>query len=92
MWRGRNWARVLYLVLVVLSLMAFPSSLNDSQRPVVEIGLEAVSFVADAGSLFLLFTTPGSLWFQMPASGARRRRRGREAAGWRERNCMSERS
>jgi hypothetical protein len=63
-WRGRNWGRVLYAVLVALSLTSFLSAWGTVERPPVEVALEAVSFVADAGSFLLLFTKPGSLWFQ----------------------------
>jgi hypothetical protein len=63
-WRGRHWGRVLYLVLVVASLAQFLSSWGIVERLPVSMALEAVSFVADAGSFFLLFTKPGSSWFQ----------------------------
>ena len=63
LWRGRNWGRIAYLILVALSLAEFLSSWGVVERPAVEVALEAVSFVADAGSFFLLFTPPGSLWF-----------------------------
>ena len=64
LWRGRNWGRVVYLVLVSLSLAAFVSAWGVAERPPVEVALEAVSFVADAGSFFLVFTKPGSIWFE----------------------------
>ena len=63
-WRGKNWARILYLILVLLSLTNLVSAWGLTERPQFEVALEAVSFVADAGSFFLMFTTPGSLWFQ----------------------------
>ena len=63
-WRGRNWARILYLILVLLSLTNLVSTWGLSERPQFEVALEAVSFVADAGSFFLMFTPPGSSWFQ----------------------------
>jgi hypothetical protein len=66
-WRGRNWARILYLILVLLSLTNLVSTWGLTERPQFEVALEAVSFVADAGSFFLMFTPPGSLWFQSPA-------------------------
>jgi cation transport ATPase len=64
LWRGRNWGRMMYLILVALSLAAFLSVWGTSERPRFEVALEAVSFVADAGSFFLLFTRPGSIWFE----------------------------
>jgi hypothetical protein len=63
-WRGRNWARIVYLLLVLLSLTNLVSTWGLTERPQFEVALEAVSFVADAGSFFLMFTLPGSLWFQ----------------------------
>jgi hypothetical protein len=67
LWRGRNWARLTYLILVALSLASLISSWGIVERPAIEVALEAVSFVADAGSFFLMFTKPGSLWFQYAA-------------------------
>ena len=63
-WRGRNWGRIFYVLLVALSLAAFLASWGEVVRPAFEVELEAVSFVADAGSFFLMFTNPGSLWFR----------------------------
>jgi hypothetical protein len=62
-WRGRNWARILYVVLVATSLASFLASWGVAERPPFEMALEAVSYVADAGSFFLMFTQPGSSWF-----------------------------
>jgi hypothetical protein len=67
-WRGRDWARLLYLILVALSLAAMVGAWGTPERPRVEVALEAVSFVADAGSLFLMFTSPGSSWFRPAAA------------------------
>jgi hypothetical protein len=64
LWRGRHWARAVYAVLVALSLMTFVSTWGTAERPGFEVALEAVSFVADGGSFWLLFTKPGSLWFR----------------------------
>lgn len=64
LWQGRNWARIMYLILVLLSLTNLVSTWGLTERPQFEVALEAVSFVADAGSFFLMFTPPGSLWFQ----------------------------
>ena len=66
LWRGRNWARMVYLILVVLSLANFVALWGTVERPQVEVAMEAVSFVADAGSFFLMFTEPGASWFSDP--------------------------
>jgi len=64
LWQGRNWGRMAYLILVLLSLAELVATWDISERQAVERALEAVSFVADAGSFFLMFTMPGSQWFQ----------------------------
>jgi len=66
-WKGRNWARIMYLILVLLSLTNLVSTWGLTERLQFEVALEAVSFVADAGSFFLMFTPPGASWFQSPA-------------------------
>jgi len=63
-WRGQNWGRFAYVILVVLSFMELVATWDIAERPALERALEAVSFVADAGSFFLMFTAPGSSWFE----------------------------
>ena len=65
LWRGRHWGRVLYVILVALSFAELVASWGTAERPWLAVALEAVSFVADAGSFFLLFTQPGSSWFRL---------------------------
>ena len=67
LWKGRNWGRIAYLILVLLSLAELVATWDISERPAVERALEAVSFVADAGSFFLMFTQPGASWFEPAA-------------------------
>jgi predicted membrane channel-forming protein YqfA (hemolysin III family) len=67
LWRGRNWARLTYLILVAMSLASLIASWGVAERPPLEVALEAVSFVADAGSFFLMFTQPGASWFESAA-------------------------
>ena len=42
LWRGRNWGRIVYLILVGLSFTAFLASWGVAERPAVEVALEAV--------------------------------------------------
>jgi len=63
-WRGQNWGRFAYVILVVLSFTELVATWDITERPALERALEAVSFVADAGSFFLMFTAPGSSWFE----------------------------
>jgi hypothetical protein len=61
-WRGRNWARILYAVLTVMAIGLFPFDLTT--RSSVSIALDVVAYAIDAVIVFLLFTKPGSLWFR----------------------------
>ena len=61
-WRGRNWARVVYAVLTVLALLGIPLEL--SARPAAALALDIVSLVLAVVVLYLLFTGPGSVWFK----------------------------
>ena len=61
-WRGRNWARILYAVLTVMAIGLFPFDL--ATRSSVSIALDVVAYAIDAVIVFLLFTKPGSLWFR----------------------------
>ena len=65
MWRGRNWARIVYLIFSVLSVLTFVRVLAQGlQATLIEIVLFVVSTVLDVGVSYLLFTKPGSLWFK----------------------------
>ena len=61
-WRGRNWARVVYAVVTVLGLLNV--LLELSARPAASVALDLVSLVLAGGVVYLLFTKPGSLWFK----------------------------
>jgi hypothetical protein len=64
----RNWARLVYLALEVLSLLAYMGNGSD-----VRLMERATSAVADAlliAALYLLFSQPASGWFRgdLPAA------------------------
>jgi hypothetical protein len=61
-WRGRNWARILYAILTVIAIVSLPFDLATSSG--VSIAMDAIAYVLDAVIVFLLFTKPGSLWFR----------------------------
>ncbi len=67
-YRGRNWARILLLVLFVIAgaLLLVPV---DEPVPagVLENTLNAGTLVLEAVALYLLFTRPGASWFRRPA-------------------------
>jgi nicotinamide riboside transporter PnuC len=65
MWRGRNWARIVFLILSVLSVVIFVLELRETLKStVVEIVLTVASTALDVMVSYLLFTKPGSLWFR----------------------------
>jgi peptidoglycan/LPS O-acetylase OafA/YrhL len=67
--KGRNWARITFAVLFVLGLpsMAFvlPQLMKNPIRGVF-IGIQSILQIA---ALYLIFSKPGSSWFQKPAPG-----------------------
>ena len=71
--RGHNWARILMLVLIGLALIAFFALLDEYlQYPLLPLISNIAVMVLDVIVLYLLFTTPGRLWFRK-ANGDRAR-------------------
>jgi presenilin-like A22 family membrane protease len=72
---GRNWARIVLLIVTLLALLTYADStqraLFQSVPPLAKI-LNIASWGIDVGVLWLLYTKPGSAWF--------RRKRGALAA------------
>lgn len=65
MWRGRNWARIVFLVFSVLSVVSFVLELRETLRsPVIEMVLTVVSTGLDVVVSYFLFAKPGALWFR----------------------------
>ena len=65
--RGRNWARIVFLVLVVVSIVV--SFLPDEEGRAIstfESALSVISMVVDIVVTYLLFSWPGALWFRRP--------------------------
>ena len=64
-WRGRNWARIVALVLVVISFLSFLGTMGEIlSHPAIEFVLNIVTLAIDAVAMYLLFTKPGVLWFR----------------------------
>lgn len=62
---GRNWARILSVVLFVLGLYGAASRLDEIvQGSVVLLTLELIIYLVDSYVLFLIYSKPGALWFQ----------------------------
>lgn len=63
--RRHNWARIVYLVLLLLSLAVLPFVIPEwMEHPPYEWALNIASTVLDSIVIYLLFTKPGSLWFR----------------------------
>lgn len=62
---GRNWARMLSVVLLVLGLRGAVLRLDEIVNgPAVLLGLEIAIYLVDFYVLFLIYSKPGALWFQ----------------------------
>ena len=65
MWRGRNWARIVFLIFSVLSVVGFVLELRETlASTVIEMVLTVASTALDVAVSYLLFTKPGALWFR----------------------------
>jgi hypothetical protein len=62
--KGRNWARIIYIVFYVLGVILSIRGLTMFHRSTVLVVLMLVGFVAQAVALMLLFTGNGRAWFQ----------------------------
>ena len=62
---GRNWARITYLILTILSLPLYVPIVRIDFNTHAALGLStAASVVLPILGLWLLFTSPGKRWFQ----------------------------
>lgn len=63
--QGRNWARILSVVLFVLGLRGAVSRLDEIVHgPAVLLALESIIYLVDSYVLFLIYSKPGALWFR----------------------------
>jgi hypothetical protein len=66
--RGRNWARITYTVLLVLSYVSILTSWSTyaaAYRGHPEmIVLDGIDTLADLGGLYFMFTKPANAWFR----------------------------
>jgi hypothetical protein len=68
--KGKNWARIAFLVLFLIGLVpSLPTLLADFARSPVIGGLGLGDVVLQAWALILVFTDPGKTWFRKPATG-----------------------
>jgi hypothetical protein len=63
--RGRNWARLVFLVSVTLVFVSIPPVLPQFLTyPASQLTLNASLLAIELAVVYLLFTHPGSLWFR----------------------------
>ena len=62
--QGRNWARITWLIVFVIGLWHYPSSLRSTfhRSPVLAI-LNITDTAIEVYALLLMFTSPGRSWF-----------------------------
>jgi len=65
-YRGRNWARIVWLVLFVLGVASYFFPEVGVRPGAAERGLKLVSLLLELVALYLLFSKPGTLWFRRP--------------------------
>jgi hypothetical protein len=69
--KGRNWARVLFLVLVILGLVftvfVIPTALALYRARPLSGLLSLTNFVLEIYTVYLLLTAPAREWFKQPA-------------------------
>ena len=65
---GGNWARITFLVLFLIGLIAAVPTLESefSRAPIVGI-LSIVQGILQGYAMYLVFTSPGKTWFQKKA-------------------------
>lgn len=60
---GRNWARILMLVLTVLGVFSMLASAGDDEAPMVIHFISVIDTIIDVTAMVLLFRAPASDWF-----------------------------
>jgi hypothetical protein len=65
---GRNWARIVLLVLTLLGFITELMPGETHEMPAVWIAMRILDVLLQIAALVLMFTRPGSEWFRQPAS------------------------
>lgn len=62
---GRNWARIVFLVMFVIGAFSYLKALSAMFERSVVIGiLSLAQLIMQLYALYLIFTNPGSSWFR----------------------------
>jgi hypothetical protein len=60
---GRNWARILMLVLTALGVFSLLAGAGDDETPMVIHFIGVIDTIIDVSAMVLLFRAPASDWF-----------------------------
>jgi hypothetical protein len=63
-YRARNWARIVALVLTVLEVGILLFGLTSTEEAVIEVVCNWVAAALDVAAMYLLFTRTASAWFK----------------------------
>lgn len=66
-WQGKNWARILLLVFTLLGVVTLvygPVRTRLAALPTMNITTMVISWIAHIAIFWLLFISPGRVWFQ----------------------------
>jgi hypothetical protein len=67
---GKNWARITFLVMFVIVMTpTVPLMFSEFARSPFVAALSVTQVALQVYALFLLFTQPGTVWFQKTAQG-----------------------
>lgn len=69
-YRGKNWARIVSLLLTLLEVPLLFFGFAPPGAAVIEVICNWVAGALDVVALYLLFTSPGSKWFNRSGVGA----------------------
>ena len=71
-YQGRNWARILLLILTAIGLasLLIPDVTQELlAQPIVMTTLMVIQYILHGAILWLLFVSPGRLWFRKKSHG-----------------------
>lgn len=70
-WRTRNWARIVVLLLIAIEVVALAFVATPAEQTPIEIVCNWIAAALDVAAVYLLFTPPVSTLFKKPRRSAR---------------------
>ncbi|MCG8606367.1 hypothetical protein MJD09_15455 [bacterium] len=62
--RGENWARIVYLILVIWSLISFPIFISDFSAPLIFTMIMILTLAMQVYTVIIIFTGESKKWFK----------------------------